>query len=264
MGMRRMKGSDCFNCHAVDQKRVGPPLIEIANKYRGKDDALEASVQRVMKGSTGVWGKVPMIPHSHHTVDEIREMVGWIYSLEPSGLVRVFPGFNNEVPVSADEASKPGHYRLEANYSDRGADPLPALTASAVVYLRPRLVEAELAEVIEGPQVLGSGNASGGKFIGAINHGHTLRFRNILMDDLKKLLLRIASAGSGGSIEVRLDQPDGLLLASTEIVVNGEWEKFYDLPVEVTPAIGATTSSFASHIPIRRRLMNLDAIRFMK
>ncbi len=265
MGMRRMKGSDCFNCHAVDQKRVGPPLIEIANKYRGKDDALEASVQRVMKGSTGVWGKVPMIPHSHHTVDEIREMVGWIYSLEPSGLVRVFPGFNNEVPVSADEASKPGHYRLEANYSDRGADPLPALTASAVVYLRPRLVEAELAEVIEGPQVLGSGNASGGKFIGAINHGHTLRFRNILMDDLKKLLLRVASAGSGGSIEVRLDQPDGPLLASTEIVVNGEWEKFYDREVELVPTSGRHDVIIRfTHPNQAGGLMNLDAIRFMK
>lgn len=265
MGMRRMKGSDCFNCHAVDQKRVGPPLIEIANKYRGKDGALEASVQRVMKGSTGVWGKVPMIPHSHHTVDEVREMVGWVYSLEPSGLVRVFPGFNNEVPVSADEASKSGHYRLEANYSDRGADPLPALTASAVVYLRPRLVEAESAEVIEGPQVLGSGNASGGKFIGAINHGHTLRFRSILMDDVKKLLLRVASAGSGGSIEVRLDQPDGPLLASTEIVVNGEWEKFYDYTVEFTPSTGRHDVIIRfTHPGQAGGLMNLDSIVFQK
>ena len=80
-GLKRMKSSDCFNCHAVDQKRVGPQLLEIANKYRGKEDALEASVQRVLKGSTGVWGKIPMIPHSHHTADEIREMVGWVYSL---------------------------------------------------------------------------------------------------------------------------------------------------------------------------------------
>lgn len=35
-GMRLMKKSDCFNCHAVDQKRVGPPLLEVANKYRGR------------------------------------------------------------------------------------------------------------------------------------------------------------------------------------------------------------------------------------
>lgn len=264
-GMRRMKGSDCFNCHAVDQKRVGPPLIEIANKYRGKDDALEASVQRVMKGSTGVWGKVPMIPHGHHSVEEVREMVGWIYSLQPAGLVRVIPGFVNEVAVSAEEASKPGHYRLEANYTDRGAESVPALTASTVVYLRPRHVEAESADEINGPMVLGSGNASAGRFIGAINHGHVLRFRSVLMDDVRKLLLRIASAGSGGSIEVRLHQPDGPLLASTEIMVNGDWEKFYDRTVEFDAVSGRHDLIVRfTHPGQAGGLMNLDSIDFLK
>lgn len=57
LGLRRMKSSDCFNCHAVDQKRVGPPLLDIANKYRDKESTLEASIERVMKGSTGAWEK---------------------------------------------------------------------------------------------------------------------------------------------------------------------------------------------------------------
>ncbi len=263
MGMRRMKGSDCFNCHSVDQKRVGPPLLEIANKYRGKDDALEASVQRVMKGSTGVWGKVPMIPHSHHTVDEIREMVGWIYSLEPIGLVRVFPGFINEIPVSADEAGKPGHYKLEANYVDRGAGTIPPLNATAVVYLRPRLVEAETADEIRGAQVLGSGNAGGGKFIGGINHGNFLRFRNVAMDRVRHLGLRIASAGAGGSIEIRLDSPEGALLASTEIEVNGQWEQFYDRIVELPETQGRHDVIVRFVHPQQAGgLMNLDSIHF--
>ena len=263
MGMRRMKGSDCFNCHSVDQKRVGPPLLDIANKYRGVGGALEASVQRVMKGSTGVWGKVPMIPHSHHTIDEVREMVGWVYSLEPGGLVRVFPGFINEIPVSADEAAKPGHYKLEANYVDLGAGGIPALNASAVVYLRPRLVEAETAEEIQGSQVLGSGNAGGGKFIGSISHGHFLRFREVSMDRVRHLILRIASAGAGGSIEVRLNQPDGQLLASTEIEVNGQWEQFYDRTVEL-PAIEGRHDVIVRFVHPQEAggLMNLDSVSF--
>ncbi len=264
MGMRRMKGSDCFNCHAVDQKRVGPPLLEIANKYRGKEGALEASVQRVIKGSTGVWGKVPMIPHSHHTTDEIREMVSWIYSLEPTGLVRVFPGFNNEITVSADEAAKPGHYKLEANYSDRGAGNIPSLNASTVVYLRQRLVEAETADEIQGPQILGSGNAGGGKFIGAINHGHYLRFSNMSLDQIHGVTLKIASAGSGGSIEVRLDQPDGPLLASTEIEVNGQWEQFYERTIDLMPAEGRHDLVVRfTHPNQAGGLMNLDSVHFL-
>ncbi|MBL8815541.1 MAG: PQQ-dependent sugar dehydrogenase [Planctomyces sp.] len=260
-GMKRMKGSDCFNCHAADQKRVGPPLIEIANKYRGKDGALEASVQRVMKGSTGVWGKVPMIPHSHHTEDEVREMVSWIYSLEPAGLIRVFHGFNGEISVTPEEASKNGYYRLEASYTDRGADQIPPLSATAVAFLRPRVLEAESADEILGSQVLNSGNASGGKFIGAIDHGHILRFRNLSLEKIHKINLRIASAGAGGSIELRLDQPDGPVLATTEVVVNGNWEEFYDRTLEFEPPAGRHDLIIRfTHPGNAGGLMNLDSV----
>ena len=190
IGLRRMKSSDCFNCHAVDQKRVGPPLLDVANKYRDKEGALEASIERVMKGSTGAWGKIPMIPHSHHTADEVREMVSWIYSLEPSGLVRVFSGFVAEIPVYASEVTTTGYYRLEATYTDRGAGSIPPLSASTLLLLRQRMVEAESADEIAGPQVLGSGTAGGGQFAGAINHGHLLRFRDIAMDDVGSVTLK--------------------------------------------------------------------------
>jgi cytochrome c len=261
--MRRMKNSDCFNCHAVDQKRVGPPLLEIANKYRDKDGALEASLQRVMKGSTGVWGKVPMIPHSHHTEDEVREMVSWIFSLEPTGLVRVFPGFAGEIPVSADDAGKSGHYKLEATYVDLGAGNIPPLNVSTTIYLRPRLVEAETADEIHGPQILGSGAAGGGKFIGAIDHGHFLRFRNVSLERVRRLTLRIASAGAGGSIEIHLDQPNGPLLASTEIEVNGQWEQFYDRTVDLPETNGRHDLVVRFVHPQKAGgLMNLDSIDF--
>jgi cytochrome c len=262
-GMRMMKGSDCFNCHAVDQKRVGPPLLDIATKYRGQKDALEASVQRVIKGSTGVWGKIPMIPHSHHTIEEIREMVGWVYGLQPSGLVRVFNGFVGEIPVTKEEASKPGHYTLEANYIDRGAADIPALTASAVIYLRPRLLEAETADDIHGPQILSAGSAGGGKFIGAINHDHYLRFNSVTLDRVKKLTFKVASAGSGGAIEVHLDQPDGPLLVTTPVEVNGQWEKWYDKTVEL-PETKGRHNLFVRFVNAKNtgRLMNLDSIYF--
>jgi cytochrome c len=262
-GMRLMKGSDCFNCHAVDQKRVGPPLLEIATKYRGKDGALEASVQRVLKGSTGVWGKIPMIPHSHHTPDEIRDMVGWVYSLEPSALARIFNGFVGHVPVTKEDVAKPGHFTLEASYIDRGVGEIPALTTSTTMYLRQRLVEAETADDVHGPQVLGSGAAGGGKFIGAINHDHFLRFNGITLDRVKKLTLKVASAGAGGEIEIRLDKPDGPLLGKASVEVNGEWEKFYEKTVELVQTKGRH-DIFVRFVNEKNTggLMNLDSIYF--
>lgn len=264
IGLRRMKNSDCFNCHAVDQKRVGPMLIDIATKYRGKDNALEASIERVRSGSTGVWGKIPMIPHSHHSPDELRDMVTWIYSLEPAGLVRVFQGFVGDVPVNPDEAAKPGHYRLDAAYTDLGSGPVPPLAASATLFVRQRLVEAEVAEEIRGPQILASGNASGGRFIGAINHGHSLLFRDVPLEQVGSIRLMIASAGAGGAIEIRRGSPAGQLLAEVPVEVNGNWEQFYERIVRIPAQTGR------DHICIRFThpaqaggLMNLDLIHFL-
>lgn len=264
-GMRMMKRSDCFNCHAVDQKRVGPMLLEIATKYRGKEGALEASVERVLKGSTGVWGKIPMIPHAQHTPEELREMVGWIYSLEPAGLVRVFSGFTGDVPVGKDEGTQGGHYKLEATYLDRGAGMIPALNASATIFLRPRLVEAETADTINGPQILGSGSAGGGKFIGAINHGHYLRFQGLALDTIRRAVLRVASAGAGGSIEIRIDSPEGPVLATVPVEVNGHWEKWYERTAEL-PETHGRHDVFVRFIHPSQAggLMNLDSVQFLR
>ena len=264
-GLDRMKRSDCFNCHAVDQPRVGPALVEVANRYRGKEGALDASVERVMKGSTGVWGKIPMIPHSHHTGDEIREMVAWVFSLEPTALTRVYPGFVGSIPVAAEEAGKGGRYRLEASYLDRGAGPIPALAGTATVFLRPRLFEAEAADLVHGPQVLGSGQASAGKFLGAINHGHAIVFRDLPMDDVRGAELRMASAGAGGTVELRLDAPDGPLLASVPVEVNGEWEQFYPRAARWEPVTGRHDVVVVFTHPTQAGgMMNLDSVRWTR
>ena len=262
-GLERMQKSDCFNCHAVDQARVGPPLVEVANKYRGKEGALEASVERVLKGSTGVWGKIPMIPHSHHTPDEIREMVGWIYSLTPSALTRVFTGFVGSIPVTPEEISKGGRYRLEATYLDRGVGPIPPLAGTATVFLRPRLTEAETADGIHGPQVLASGNAGGGHFLGAVDHGHWLLFRDVPLDAVGGTTLRMASAGAGGAVEVRIDAVDGPLLATVPVEVNGQWEEFYERSATWAPVAGRHDVYLRfTHPQQAGGMMNLDSLHW--
>jgi cytochrome c len=260
-GFRRMKSSDCFNCHAVDQKRVGPPLVEIASRYRNVSGAAEVSIQRVLKGSTGVWGKIPMIPHSQHTADEIREMVTWIYSLKPSGTMQVYHGFAGEVLPAASDRN--GFLRLEATYIDRGADQIPPLTTSVVLQLRPRLIEAEDADDIRGPRVMDSKTASNERFVGAIDHNSWLRFNNISLNQVRRLTFRVASAGAGGRIEVALDREDEALIAQTDVEVNGEWEKWYERSTEL-PAVSGTHDVFIRFVNSEHTggLMNLDSVFF--
>lgn len=260
-GFRRMKASDCFNCHAVDQKRVGPPLVDIANKYRNVSGAADLSIQRVLKGSTGAWGKIPMIPHTQHTIDEIREMVAWIYSLEPAGAMQVLHGFTGEVPAAA--AADNGYLTLEASYMDRGVGRLPPLTSSTVIQLRSRLIEAEHADEIRGPKIMDSKSASGEKFVGAVDHNSSLRINNITLDQVRRLTFQVASAGAGGNIEVRLDREDGDVIAQAEVEVNGEWEKWYERSVDI-PAVSGSHDVFIRFVNSERTggLMNLDSIYF--
>jgi cytochrome c len=260
LGLRLMKGSDCFNCHYIDQKRVGPPLIEIADKYRNQSGALEASIKRVREGATGVWGKIPMIAHTQHTDDELREMVSWVYSLKRDGSVRVFQGFSGEIPHVNNAESRQAHLLLEATYTDRGAEGIPPQAESVAIKLRNRRCNATVADEIFGPQILQA--SDGAKFLGAINHGNFARFSRVPLDQTAGLVLRVASAGAGGKIEVRLDKPDGPLLGSAEVVSTGNWEEWYEQTVPLTDASGTHDLFLVFVHPGHSALMNLRDVYF--
>ncbi|RCS40594.1 glycosyl hydrolase [Bremerella cremea] len=263
VGLQLMKKSDCFNCHAVDSVRVGPPFLKVAEKYRGQDHALDASIKRVREGSTGIWGKVPMLPHSQHSLDEIQEMVSWVYSLEPNSAVRVFDGLVGDIKLTPEEVDKAGYLQLEANYRDLGAGEIPSLVGTSQIYLRKRKVEAEAADEIGGPQTLGGHKASGGNFLGAINHQHFARFNQIPLDQVGAITFRVTSAGAGGQIEVHLDAIDGPIIATAQVNVNGSWEDFYDVTEKIAPQMGRHDIFVVFKNPQNQGgLMNLDSVTF--
>lgn len=263
VGLRLMKKSDCFNCHSVDSVRVGPPFLKVAEKYRGQDNALEASMKRVREGSTGVWGKVPMLPHGQHSLDEIRTMVSWVYSLEADSAVRVFDGFVGDIQLTPEEVDKAGYVQLEANYRDLGAGDIPPLVGTSKIYLRKRTIEAEAADEIGGPQTLGGHKASGGNFLGAINHEQFARFQQIPLDNVGALTFRVTSAGAGGHIEARLDSLDGPVIAKVKVDVNGSWEDFHDVTAKIKRQTGRHDIYVVFINPQNRGgLMNLDCVTF--
>jgi cytochrome c len=70
--------SDCFSCHRVDQKVVGPAFADIAQRYAGKPDAVSMLVNKVKNGGAGNWGEIPMTPHPQLTDAQLRAMVEWV------------------------------------------------------------------------------------------------------------------------------------------------------------------------------------------
>ncbi|MFM7833212.1 MAG: carbohydrate-binding protein, partial [Planctomycetaceae bacterium] len=103
-----------------------------------------------------------------------------------------------------------------------------------------------------------------GRFVGAINHGHVLRFGGVQLDQVGSVKLRIASAGAGGAIEIRLDNPEGELVSEVAVEVNGQWEQFYERTVSVGERSGRRDVFIRFTHPQRASgLMNLDSVEFL-
>lgn len=77
--MELAKQKNCLNCHQIDTKLVGPPYKEVAAKYRNDPAAENRLVKKVLEGSFGTWGQIPM-PANPITEAEAHTLVKWVLS----------------------------------------------------------------------------------------------------------------------------------------------------------------------------------------
>jgi cytochrome c len=70
----------CAVCHAAERKLVGPSWKEVAARYKGNAGAPALLAERVRKGSTGIWGKVPMAPTDAKAISDadLKAVIGWV------------------------------------------------------------------------------------------------------------------------------------------------------------------------------------------
>lgn len=80
-GKQLIAGSDCFACHKIDERTVGPSYTEVAKKYPLSEKNINMLSEKVIKGGSGVWGQIPMAPHSSITDEDAKKMVKYILSL---------------------------------------------------------------------------------------------------------------------------------------------------------------------------------------
>ena len=72
----------CMACHAVDKKLVGPAYKDVAAKYAGQKDAADKLAVKIQKGSTGVWGPVPMPANAQVNEAEAKKLAAWVLTLK--------------------------------------------------------------------------------------------------------------------------------------------------------------------------------------
>lgn len=73
---------DCVGCHNKSMKIVGPSYSDIAKKYPNNEKSIAYLTNKILKGGSGVWGSVPMIPHATLKTNEVRSIVKYILSLK--------------------------------------------------------------------------------------------------------------------------------------------------------------------------------------
>lgn len=127
------------------------------------------------------------------------------------------------VPQRWEPDTQSSFYVVSASYTDDGgADGIPALTGGDVAVLQPRTKQAEHFTAQSGVTVVDAAdpNGGGGKAIGELEDGDHVSYDPINLTGIERLDLRVAAGSLGGTVEVRLDGPDGELLGSADVPGN--------------------------------------------
>lgn len=76
------KKKNCFACHALDKKVVGPAWRDVAAKYRADGGSQAYLEVKMIKGGKGVWGSVAMPPQPALSTGESAQLARFILSLK--------------------------------------------------------------------------------------------------------------------------------------------------------------------------------------
>ncbi|MEX3811382.1 c-type cytochrome [Paraburkholderia sp. BR13439] len=81
-GLALAQQKNCMSCHSVNRPFMGPALHDVAIRYAGRDDATAYLKHKILDGSTGVWGTMPMPANTQLTPDQAATLAAWVLTLK--------------------------------------------------------------------------------------------------------------------------------------------------------------------------------------
>jgi S-disulfanyl-L-cysteine oxidoreductase SoxD len=79
-GESLFNANGCVACHGVDNKKLGPSVVAIANKYADQADAKTYLAGKIKAGGSGVWGDMAMPAQAHLSEADINALSDWFLS----------------------------------------------------------------------------------------------------------------------------------------------------------------------------------------
>ncbi|MCX5562038.1 carbohydrate-binding protein [Streptomyces sp. NBC_00038] len=167
---------------------------------------------------------------------------------------------NLTIPADGEHDSAANLYGVfDAEYTDAGG-----LTTHSVRTLQPRHRQAEHFSAQSGIQVAGHGTAEGANTVGFTDDGDWISFKPYALTGANLFSARVASGGTGGTIEIRAGSTTGTLLGTATVPVTGGWETYTDVsaPLSSVPS-GSTELFLVFHGPTGQgNLFDVDAFTF--
>jgi cytochrome c len=219
-GRRLIEANDCLSCHQLNRKSIGPTYRDVARKYHNDSSATARLIQKIRGGGSGVWGNVAMPAHPALTDEQAAAMLAYIRSLaDTTASAASLPVRGSYTPPKGSGDAPQGVLALRAEYTDRGANGMPAITSEQALVLRsPSIVMAsgEMSNGVSKQSVEGMPVP-----ITVVNRsGSSVALKQIDLTGVGAVTVMAVAPtqyqAQGGKILVHLDSPTGALLGESE------------------------------------------------
>lgn len=236
------RGSDCHACHAPDSASVGPSFLEVAQRYAERGDAAQYLAAVITGGGSGVWREGHSMPaHPDLEEEQLSQLAAYILSLADNGgekagamamagTVQLSEHGSDYIDAVIEQVMTvdlgrfyPGSYVLHASYTDRGTATAGPLQGSDTVILRHGRTNPSVFDAVSGMRTYALGEGVSIAIFGVPSEEEPFAYGLISNVDLTGIsTLEIASAAmkpllSGGTLEVRLDDPGSTAVGRFEI-----------------------------------------------
>ncbi|MEJ0103985.1 MAG: PQQ-dependent sugar dehydrogenase [Bacteroidota bacterium] len=255
-GQRLIALNDCKSCHAPNKKIIGPSYASVSQKYRNNTLALSKLTEKVIKGGNGVWGNIAMSAHPQIPKRDVAEMIKYILSLgTPQIKTASLPLKGSYSPKIPDSSGEKSVVVINARYTDKGAKGMsPATTEKRWILKNPKLFPATVWKM-NGIQKFKLPDPPMEMFI-VMNQGTWVAYDQVDLTGITQISFSGAAPkeqlnAAGGTVEVRLDKPDGEIIGETQKlnVFNGAMNEIK--PLTITAKIKEITGTHMLYFVFR-------------
>lgn len=210
-GKALTQAMDCKTCHKEADASIGPMYVDVAQKYKNRDDAISYLQGKIVAGSTGVWGEVMMPAHPNITDEESRQIASYIMSLSDERASSLSLPAKGKIKP---EPRRPGQVMLiTATYTDEGEAGAVPLTGTKTIIVPSSTLNLNEDMKVEGASVR-SFNDSAMLILNQASGWAELN--EVDLTDVKSLSMTSRffrqAPKAQYSFELRLNAPDGQLI----------------------------------------------------